>query len=301
MQAMQRYIRYARSIKPVITPEAQQLLVTEYRKLRQKDVGGAGKTAYRITVRQLESMIRLSEALARLHLSPKVLPRFVQEAARLLQTSIIEVEAPDILLSFDSHAANQRLDDLDDDAELQRAEGGDGGDGQYGAASAMDVAASETEEADADADHHQERRTKRQNGAGRHSTMLEPIEGPPVAHGERAKDEDETTARPRERAQRKKKTTVAMTYERYQQLKSLVIMHLNAVDPEGFGVTQAELVKWLLKETIEDGSDKLAEAKLLSSLVNRLLAGGDVLVELDAGDSMAKRRLALHPNVDTEL
>jgi DNA replicative helicase MCM subunit Mcm2 (Cdc46/Mcm family) len=33
---------------------------------------GQAKTAYRITVRQLESIIRLSEALARLHLDNKV-------------------------------------------------------------------------------------------------------------------------------------------------------------------------------------------------------------------------------------
>jgi DNA replication licensing factor MCM6 len=41
--------------------------VEQYRKLRQSDSKGVGGTSYRITVRQLESMIRLSEALARLN------------------------------------------------------------------------------------------------------------------------------------------------------------------------------------------------------------------------------------------
>lgn len=50
-----------------MTPAASKLLVENYRKLRQSDIVGHGKTAYRITVRQLESMIRLSEALARIH------------------------------------------------------------------------------------------------------------------------------------------------------------------------------------------------------------------------------------------
>lgn len=37
----------------------------KYRSLRQDDTSGTGRNSYRITVRQLESMIRLSEAIAR--------------------------------------------------------------------------------------------------------------------------------------------------------------------------------------------------------------------------------------------
>jgi DNA replication licensing factor MCM6 len=49
-------------------------LVKYYRDIRQEDCTGS-KVSFRITVRQLESMIRLSEALARLHCDEEVLLR----------------------------------------------------------------------------------------------------------------------------------------------------------------------------------------------------------------------------------
>ncbi len=54
-------------------------MVGSYQALRASDAGG-GASAYRITVRQLEALVRLSEALARAHTSPHVTPAFVREA-----------------------------------------------------------------------------------------------------------------------------------------------------------------------------------------------------------------------------
>ena len=93
------YLRYAHSIRPTIPPESQGLFCSYFRKLRENDTFGSARNAYRITVRQLESMIRLAEALARLHLDDKVRPAYVDEAARLLKKSIIHVETQDIVLS----------------------------------------------------------------------------------------------------------------------------------------------------------------------------------------------------------
>ena len=56
------------------------------------------KKSYRITVRQLESMVRLSEAMARVHLDDEVKPEYVLEAYRLLRKSIIHVESNDVEL-----------------------------------------------------------------------------------------------------------------------------------------------------------------------------------------------------------
>ncbi|KAL3942777.1 MAG: hypothetical protein SGBAC_003089 [Bacillariaceae sp.] len=93
---MRRYIKFARTLNPRISPESQRVMVECYRKLRQGDSLGRSRSAYRITVRQLESMIRLSEALARVYCADEIQPSYVREAYRLLKTSIIQVETSDV-------------------------------------------------------------------------------------------------------------------------------------------------------------------------------------------------------------
>ena len=95
---LRRYIQFSRQLNPTLTKESQKVLIECYRLLRQNDILGKNKTAYRITVRQLESLIRLSEALARLHLNHEIFPEYVREAYRLLQKSIIFVESEDVEL-----------------------------------------------------------------------------------------------------------------------------------------------------------------------------------------------------------
>jgi DNA replication licensing factor MCM6 len=94
-----RYVAFARTLNPKITAEAKKTIVSCYKTLRQNDVVGSSQIAYRITVRQLESMIRLSEALARLHLDEEIRPMYVHEAFRLLQQSIIRVDTQDIVFA----------------------------------------------------------------------------------------------------------------------------------------------------------------------------------------------------------
>eukprot|EP00741_Cyanophora_paradoxa_P016450 tig00020918_g15883.t1 len=96
---MQLYLRYMRTLKPELTPAAGAQLTKYYRQLREGDMGAVSKTSYRITVRQLESMIRLSEACARLHGKDRVGPEHVDEAYRLVRKSIIHVDTEDVNLS----------------------------------------------------------------------------------------------------------------------------------------------------------------------------------------------------------
>ena len=59
------------------------MLVEQYKRLRADDAAPGSATAYRITVRQLEALVRLSEALARVHCSETILPSYVREVSAL--------------------------------------------------------------------------------------------------------------------------------------------------------------------------------------------------------------------------
>lgn len=96
---LKRYIAYAKTLKPKLNSEAKKLLVDSYVALRKGDTTPGSRVAYRMTVRQLEALIRLSEAIARSHLENQVQPRHVRLAVRLLKTSIISVESSEIDLS----------------------------------------------------------------------------------------------------------------------------------------------------------------------------------------------------------
>lgn len=86
---LQKYIRWARRMKPRMLPEAQHLLVKCYKKLREDRTYVRGSSG--VTVRQLESLIRLSEAIARVHLSVIVSAEHVTEAYRL-QASTLKMQ-----------------------------------------------------------------------------------------------------------------------------------------------------------------------------------------------------------------
>ena len=126
MQDIQTYVAAARTIKPKLTAAARQYLVDAYVMLRANDSVGVNRSAYRITVRQLESMVRLSEARARLDLSDSVEVRHVKEAARLLKKSIVRVEMGDIEIEDGEEEA-----EMNDGAEQQQRQ--DDGDKEWSA------------------------------------------------------------------------------------------------------------------------------------------------------------------------
>jgi DNA replication licensing factor MCM6 len=84
-----------------MSARAQEQMVEYYKDLRADDAQGVGRNSYRITVRQLESMIRLSEAIARANCVDEITPAFVTEAYKLLKQSIIHVEKDDVEMEDD--------------------------------------------------------------------------------------------------------------------------------------------------------------------------------------------------------
>jgi DNA replication licensing factor MCM4 len=80
------YISYARKYcNPTIPDFVVDDLVREYTKMRNM---GNSKKTITATPRQLESMIRIAESLARMRLSPIVDKSDVAEAVRLIKTAM---------------------------------------------------------------------------------------------------------------------------------------------------------------------------------------------------------------------
>lgn len=112
-----RYIKYAKNVKPKLTKDSRNYLIQRYKELRADD-SKDGRSSYRITVRQLESLIRLSEAIARANCKDDITPAFVAEAYDLLKQSIIRVEKEDLEIDDDDDGGNDGgNDDGDSDGD----------------------------------------------------------------------------------------------------------------------------------------------------------------------------------------
>ncbi|MFX1565042.1 MAG: LAGLIDADG family homing endonuclease, partial [Promethearchaeota archaeon] len=101
---LRKFIAYARrSITPVLTDEALNVLKDFYLGMRKS--GERENAPVPITARQLESLIRLTEAHAKMALREKVLAEDAQAAVRLVQVSLQQV-------GFDSETGQYDIDNI---------------------------------------------------------------------------------------------------------------------------------------------------------------------------------------------
>ncbi|KAH0840264.1 MCM2/3/5 family-domain-containing protein [Lanmaoa asiatica] len=298
-EALQRYIRYARTFSPKLTPEAADILVERYRILRQDDATGVGRNSYRITVRQLESMIRLSEAIARANCTSEITPAFVREAYTLLRQSIIHVEQDDI--------------DFDEE-ELEGERGANGNAAQ--AADALDesqdvvMSSAEIEAMDAAESSLGLDQVATSSGAGPSST--------PRAGSAFPEAPAPAPPQPRRR--------MVITHDKYMTLQSLVVLHISATEREtGQGIDRDELIDWYLelKESeVQDVEELEYEKELIMKLLRKLVkdrfllevrgdvqdslpestSDGTVQQSSSSGQAGENDRVyyMVHPSVDTE-
>ncbi|PWA25296.1 hypothetical protein CCH79_00005104 [Gambusia affinis] len=259
LDEIRRYLLFARQFKPKISSESEEFIVEQYKRLRQRDGSGSvSKSAWRITVRQLESMIRLSEAMARMHccdevrrrhsheISPghvspfspalshlrelrsvsscnQVQPKHVKEAFRLLNKSIIRVETPDINL--------EQEEDVEE--EPQQEDGNNVPNGVNG-------------HANGDAD-------GRVNG---HASL---------------------GAQPR--------PSLRLSFAEYKRVSNLLVLHLRRAEDaeEEEELKKTAVVNWYLKEIESeiDSEEELINRKgLIEKVIHRLVHYDHILIEL---------------------
>lgn len=100
IEKMKRYITYCRSrCAPRLSSEAAEKLSSHFVTIRHQllinELESREKSSIPITIRQLEAIIRISESLAKLELSPVAEERHVDEAIRLFQASTMDAASQD--------------------------------------------------------------------------------------------------------------------------------------------------------------------------------------------------------------
>ena len=90
-ELMKKYISYAKSINPEMTEEVFERFRDFYIKMRTASIEGGEASAISITARQLESLVRLAGARARVHLREKILGEDADAVIALTQRSLEQV------------------------------------------------------------------------------------------------------------------------------------------------------------------------------------------------------------------
>ncbi len=131
---LRKYIAYAkRRVFPIMTDEAKEHIIKFYLELRKQGEGDNAPIA--VTARQLEGLVRLSEASAKMRLSEKVTPEDVEKTIGITMSSLKQVGMDnetgkldiDILTVGVGRSQRERIKDLKNIIMDLSAEYGNGG------------------------------------------------------------------------------------------------------------------------------------------------------------------------------
>jgi replicative DNA helicase Mcm len=90
-EMLRKYISYSKRIDPVMTKEVVESFRDFYIKMRTASIEGGEASAVSITARQLESLVRMAEARARVHLREEVTVEDSEAVIALMQRSLEQV------------------------------------------------------------------------------------------------------------------------------------------------------------------------------------------------------------------
>jgi DNA replication licensing factor MCM6 len=212
-------------------------------------------------------MIRLSEALARLHCDDEIQPSYVREAFRLLQKSIIHVETQDV--TFENEVSDDEVLGNDDENE----EGG---------------IPMESEPA---------------SHPGEYTNEMEETQGV-SGEGNDAVETQETAPIP---IKKKKKTQITFEeFESISNAIATYLRSLESDDEktESKYLTWREVVDWYLEQREEEIGDSMEELermrKVINLVIRRLINVDHVLIYIGDGPSTKvqeqETKIAVHPN-----
>lgn len=109
MDVMKRYITYCRAkCSPRLNEEASEILRNHYVSIREEihtqSLADGSNPSVPISVRQLEAIIRIAEALAKMRLSPEATVEDVNEALRLFKVSTLSAARSGVVSGVEERA-----------------------------------------------------------------------------------------------------------------------------------------------------------------------------------------------------
>ncbi|KAI1345023.1 MCM-domain-containing protein [Xylariaceae sp. FL0016] len=160
---MKKYIQYAKTrVKPVLTQEASERIAEVYVGLRNDEMEGNQRRTSPLTVRSLETLIRLATAHAKARLSSRVEERDAIAAEGILRFALFKEVVED-----ESKRKRRRTRQVESDSSSEESSDEDDDDGTYRGSKARSSAAQSSRKTNRSQPSTNGRRT---NGSGRNTT-----------------------------------------------------------------------------------------------------------------------------------